>query len=595
MARGRERRGPRLRLGAARQRRDPAPLPGGDRPLLGARRRRTRSSRSTTSARAACRTRCPSWCTAAARRALRAARGAQRRARHVAAARSGATRRRSATCSRSRPTALDALRARSARASAARSRCVGTRDRRRPPAWSTIRTSATAPVDMPLDVLLGKPPRMHARRRSAGAPRCAPLDLARRSSWRRPCYRVLRLPTVADKTFLITIGDRTVGGLCARDQMVGPWQVPVADCAVTLTDFDGYAGEAMAMGERTPLALIDAPASGRMAVGEALTNIAAAPIARPRRTSSSRPTGWRPPAIPARTPRSSTRCARWRMELCPALGIAIPVGKDSLSMRTTWHDGRRDEGGHRAAVADRLGLRAGATTRAARSRRSCARTAGATELVLDRPRRAARTGSAARRSRRCYGAARRRGARPRRSRRAARRSSRAIQALDARRHCCSPTTTAPTAACSRRCARWPSPARCGVDARPRLPRRRPARARLFDGEELRRGACRCATASACSRRCSREELGARPGPGRPSGARSARRAPRGPHASASDDRAQSGGAQARARRETRVDLQRAWSETTLPRCSGCATTRRARDEEYDRILDAGDPGLQRRS
>ena len=117
--------------------------------------------------------------------------------------------------------------------------------------------------------------------------------------------------------------------------MVGPWQVPVADCAVTLVGFDGYAGEAMAMGERTPLALIDAPASGRMAVGEALTNIAAAAIGDARATSSCRPTGWRRPATPARTRRCSTPCARSRMELCPALGIAIPVGKDSMSMRTT--------------------------------------------------------------------------------------------------------------------------------------------------------------------------------------------------------------------------------------------------------------------
>ena len=150
---------------------------------------------------------------------------------------------------------------------------------------------------------------------------------------------MLQLPAVADKTFLITIGDRTVGGLCARDQMVGPWQVPVADVAVTLMDFDGYAGEAMAMGERTPLALIDAPASGRMAVGEAITNIAAAGDRARSPTSSCRPTGWRRPAIPARTPRSTTRCARSAMELCPALGISIPVGKDSMSMRTAWRDG----------------------------------------------------------------------------------------------------------------------------------------------------------------------------------------------------------------------------------------------------------------
>src|SRR5206468_3395504 len=131
-------------------------------------------------------------------------------------------------------------------------------------------------VDMELSVLLGKPPRMTR-------------DVVRRPSSRTPLaldgihlreavYRVLQLPAVADKTFLITIGDRTVGGLCARDPMVGPWQVPVADVATTLMDFHGYAGEAMAVGERTPLALIDAPASGRMAVGDAITNLAAAAV-----------------------------------------------------------------------------------------------------------------------------------------------------------------------------------------------------------------------------------------------------------------------------------------------------------------------------
>ena len=122
---------------------------------------------------------------------------------------------------------------------------------------------------------------------------------------------MLRPPTVADKTFLITIGDRTVGGLCARDQMVGPWQVPVADCAVTLLGFRTYAGEAMAMGERTPLAALDAPASGRMAVGEALTNLAAAPVTDLARVKLS--ANWMAAAgHPARTRRCSTRCARWR-------------------------------------------------------------------------------------------------------------------------------------------------------------------------------------------------------------------------------------------------------------------------------------------
>ena len=138
---------------------------------------------------------------------------------------------------------------------------------------------------------------------------------------------MLQLPAVADKTFLVTIGDRTVGGLCSRDPMVGPWQVPVADVAVTLMDYTGYAGEAMAMGERTPLALIDAPASGRMAVGEAITNLAAAGIRRTAATSSSRRTGWRPRAIRAKTPRSTTPCARSRSTLAFASAWRFPSAR----------------------------------------------------------------------------------------------------------------------------------------------------------------------------------------------------------------------------------------------------------------------------
>jgi phosphoribosylformylglycinamidine synthase len=127
-------------------------------------------------------------------------------------------------------------------------------------------------------MLLGKPPKM-TRDVSHIARVLRPLDLSG-VTLRDAAFRVLQFPAVADKTFLVTIGDRTVGGLCARDPMVGPWQVPVADAAVTLLDFDGYCGEAMAMGERTPLALINGPASGRMAVAEAITNIAGAGVAR---------------------------------------------------------------------------------------------------------------------------------------------------------------------------------------------------------------------------------------------------------------------------------------------------------------------------
>jgi len=196
------------------------------------------------------------------------------------------------------------------------------------------------PVAMDLDVLLGKPPRLtrDVRRLARTLP---PLDLAG-LTLREAAYRVLQLPAVADKTFLVTIGDRSVGGLCARDPMVGPWQVPVADVAVTLQDFDGYAGEAMAIGERTPIALIDAPASGRMAVAEAITNIAAAGIERLSDVKLS--ANWMAPAgHPGEDAALYDTVRAVGMELCPALGIGIPVGKDSMSMRTTWRDGGVDK------------------------------------------------------------------------------------------------------------------------------------------------------------------------------------------------------------------------------------------------------------
>jgi phosphoribosylformylglycinamidine synthase len=148
-------------------------------------------------------------------------------------------------------------------------------------------------------------------------------------------YRVLRHPAVADKTFLVAIGDRTVGGLCARDPFVGPWQTPVADCAVTLLDYAGYAGEAFAIGERTPLALIDAPASGRMAVGEALTNLASAPVEDISKVKLS--ANWMAAAgHPGEDAALYDAVKAVALELCPALGVSIPVGKDSLSMRTAW-------------------------------------------------------------------------------------------------------------------------------------------------------------------------------------------------------------------------------------------------------------------
>ncbi|MDQ2963012.1 MAG: phosphoribosylformylglycinamidine synthase [Pseudomonadota bacterium] len=197
------------------------------------------------------------------------------------------------------------------------------------------RVFANAPVDMDLGVLLGKPPKM-TRDVARVARRLEPFD-AEALDLREAAYHVLQFPAVADKTFLVTIGDRTVGGLCARDPMVGPWQVPVSDVAVTLMDFDGYAGEAMAMGERTPLALIDAPASGRMAVGEAITNLAAAGIRRLADVKLS--ANWMAPAGHLGEDAALYDTVRAvAMELCPALGVSIPVGKDSMSMRTTWSD-----------------------------------------------------------------------------------------------------------------------------------------------------------------------------------------------------------------------------------------------------------------
>ncbi|MDF3069856.1 MAG: purL [Polyangiaceae bacterium] len=200
------------------------------------------------------------------------------------------------------------------------------------------------PIDMPLEVLLGKPPKMT---RNAQTGEFAPDSLQHsRIDLREALLRVLRLPTVADKTFLITIGDRTVGGLCSRDQMVGPWQVPVADAAVTASGYQSYTGEAMAMGERTPIALLAAGASARMAVAESITNIASAPIAKLSDIKLS--ANWMAPAgHPGEDARLYEAVQAVGAELCPALGIAIPVGKDSMSMRTVW----RENGEERSVTA----------------------------------------------------------------------------------------------------------------------------------------------------------------------------------------------------------------------------------------------------
>ena len=194
------------------------------------------------------------------------------------------------------------------------------------------------PIDMPMDVLLGKPPKTH-RTVERMARRFAPLDLGQ-ATLASAALDVLRHPTVASKRFLITIGDRTVGGLSHRDQMVGPWQVPVADCAVTLADYAGLRGEAFAMGERAPLAVVDAPAAGRMAVAESITNLLAAPIELARVKLSC---NWMAACgEPGEDAALFDTVRAVGLELCPALGVAVPVGKDSLSMRTRWQEG---EGG----------------------------------------------------------------------------------------------------------------------------------------------------------------------------------------------------------------------------------------------------------
>lgn len=191
------------------------------------------------------------------------------------------------------------------------------------------------PIDMPMDILLGKPPKMH---REASTLKVASPALERSGiELNEAVDRVLRLPAVAEKTFLITIGDRSVTGLVARDQMVGPWQVPVANCAVTAASFDSYHGEAMSMGERTPVALLDFGASARLAVGEAITNISATDIGELKRIKLS--ANWMSPAgHPGEDAGLYEAVKAVGEELCPALGITIPVGKDSMSMKTKWQE-----------------------------------------------------------------------------------------------------------------------------------------------------------------------------------------------------------------------------------------------------------------
>ncbi|MGJ8686374.1 MAG: phosphoribosylformylglycinamidine synthase [Spongiibacteraceae bacterium] len=203
------------------------------------------------------------------------------------------------------------------------------------------RLFANNPVDLPMSVLFGKPPKMH---REVVRQNVAQVDLALSGiDAAEALDRLLALPAIASKNFLITIGDRSITGQVHRDQMVGPWQVPVADCAVTTVSYDSYAGEAMSMGERTPLALINAPASGRMAIAEAITNIAAARIGKLADIKLS--ANWMCAAgHGGEDEKLFDTVKAVGLEMCPALGMTIPVGKDSMSMRTTW----QDESGNKA-------------------------------------------------------------------------------------------------------------------------------------------------------------------------------------------------------------------------------------------------------
>jgi len=196
------------------------------------------------------------------------------------------------------------------------------------------------PIDIPMSLLFGKPPKME--RAVEHETQVLPAFNAESVSLKKAIYQVLRFPSVGDKSFLINIGDRSVTGLVARDQMVGPWQIPVADVAVTTSGFNHYTGEAMALGERTPLALLNAPASGRMAIGEALTNLAASKVRSLDEVCLS--ANWMAACGEAGEDADLFDTVKTvGMELCPALGLAIPVGKDSMSMKMVWKENNEEK------------------------------------------------------------------------------------------------------------------------------------------------------------------------------------------------------------------------------------------------------------
>lgn len=201
-----------------------------------------------------------------------------------------------------------------------------------------VDSDSLRPVDIPMEVILGKVPKMQ-REAKRHQFQSQPIDVVDQDM-NRLGFEVIRHPTVANKSFLITIGDRSVGGLNSRDQMVGPWQVPVSDCSVTLADFESLHGEAMAMGERTPLAVVNAPASGRMAITEAITNIMAADVQSLEDIKLS--ANWMAACGFKGQDAALYDTVEAVTDYCRELGISIPVGKDSLSMQTRWSDKEGD-------------------------------------------------------------------------------------------------------------------------------------------------------------------------------------------------------------------------------------------------------------
>jgi phosphoribosylformylglycinamidine (FGAM) synthase-like enzyme len=356
----------------------------------------------------------------------------------------------------------------------------------------------TKPVDMSMDVLLGKPPKMHrtVSRRAAYAP---PMDVAG-YDLKEIAYSVLRMPSVASKSFLITIGDRSVGGLTARDQFVGPWQVPVADVAVTTESFTGYRGEAFAMGERTPVALLSGPASGRMAIGEAITNLAAADVRSFDRIKLS--ANWMAAAGHKGEDAALFDTVKAvALDFCPSLGLSIPVGKDSLSMKTRWQEGEGDEARQKEVVSPlSLVITAFAPVEDVRKTLTPQLRVDPevdTELLLlDLGQMKNRLGGSAYRPA-AWSANMRRTPMSVQARALFCRPSTAC----VRKAICSPTTTVPTAACSRRCAKWRSRRRSVCRS---ISTRWPTIRCWSMSTRWPRSPMRCAAASttASSRRCS---------------------------------------------------------------------------------------------